>query len=473
MELRDYLRVLRHRWKVIAVCTFVALCFASAFTLTATPQYASSARMFVSTAPSDTAEAYQGGLFSAQRVTSYADLARSRELAETVIGKLDLRIDPSELEAKVSAEVVPETVILELTVEDQDPSEAQAIAQGYAEGLTDMIRELETPPGKTSSPIKATIVDAASRPQEPVSPQPARNLGLGLILGLLFGMGLAVLRDTLDNSVSSADDLTAVTDAPMLGAIAYDSGTRDQPLVTSLDSHAPRAESFRVLRTNIQFVDVDTDDKVFVVSSAVPEEGKTTTSVNLAITLAQAGHRTLLIEGDLRRPRAAEALGMDNAVGVTTVLLGRVPLDEAVQKHSGTDLHVLGSGAVPPNPAELLQSNAMSELLLSVRERYDMVIIDAPPLLPVTDAALLASQSDGAMLVVRHGKTTKDQVANSVDRLAQVDAKLVGVVLNMVPISKRRSGYGYGYGYGYSPDEGRSHKKRVPTQSRWPRRRLK
>lgn len=468
MELQEYLRILRERWVSICAVALLALVATAALTFSATPQYASSARLFVSTAQSGTAEAYQGGLFSAQRVTSYADLAGSRELAESVIADLRLPLTPGELSERVSAEVVPQTVILELTAVDPDPKLAQAIAQAYAERLADTVRELETPPGKAVPPIRATIVDAASEPGTPISPRSVRNLGLGLIIGLLLGVGLAVLRETLDTTVTSSEDFDTITEAPLLGAIAFDIATRSQPLITALDSHAPRVESFRVLRTNIQFVDVDRDDKVFVVTSALPEEGKTTTSVNLAITLAQAGHRTLLIEGDLRRPRAAEALGVDNAVGVTTVLVGKVTLDDAIQKQDATDLHVLGSGAIPPNPAELLQSNAMSELLTRVRERYDVVIVDAPPLLPVTDAALLATQSDGAMLVVRHGRTTKDQVAQSIERLRQVDAKLVGVVLNMVPTGRKRHGYGYayGYGYGYGPADSETTRSKSKSPSR-------
>lgn len=157
-----------------------------------------------------------------------------------------------------------------------------------------------------------------------------------------------------------------------------------------------------------------------------------------------------MIEGDLRRPRAAIRLGLDGAVGVTSVLVGKVTFDDALQSDDSTGLDFLASGPVPPNPAELLQSRAMHDLLEELRDTYEVVIIDAPPLLPVTDAALLATHADGVILVVRHGKVTREQVRLSADRLEQVDARLVGVVMNMVPIKGR--GYGYGYGYGYAPD---------------------
>ena len=458
MELRDYLRVVRRRWVIILATTVVVVAAVAAYTFAATPMYASTVRMFVTTQQSDNAsDTYLGGQFSQQRVTSYADNAKSRALAGRVIHDLNLDMTPDELADSVSARVVPETVNLELTVTNASPAMAQALAQAYAEGMVDLVQELETPAGEKAAPIKATIVDPATFPSSPVSPQPVRNLALAVLVGLLAGFGLAVLRDLLDTSVKSPEDLEFATSAPILGGISYDASTRQRPLVTSLEPNAPRVEAFRVLRTNLQFVEVDSDAKVFVVTSALPEEGKTTTSVNLAITLAQAGHRTLLVEGDLRRPKAASMLDLDNAVGVTTVLLGRVSLEDAIQQHVDSELHVLSSGAIPPNPAELLQSNAMTDLLKRLREEYDMVVIDAPPQLPVTDAALLAAQADGALLVVRHGKTTRDQVAQSINRLEQVDATPVGVVMNMVPTGRKRSGYGYGYGYGdgygYDPQE--------------------
>ncbi|MDP9821790.1 polysaccharide biosynthesis tyrosine autokinase [Nocardioides massiliensis] len=455
MELRDYLRIMRRRWKSI-VAVFV-LCVAAAALLTfqATPQYSSTARLFVSTMPSDTNEAYQGSLFASQRVTSYADLVNGRELTERVADRLGVADDENSLASQVTARAVPDTVILELSVTDPRPSQAQEIAQAYADELVDFVDELETPAGRDSAPIKVSIVDSASYNSSPVSPQPVRNLGLGVVLGLLLGFGLAVVRELLDTTVKTVDDIADSTEAPVMATIAFDSQATKRPLVTDLDSHAPRVEAFRVLRTNMQFVDVDGGNKIFVVSSSVPTEGKTTTAVNLALTLAAAGQKVLLVDGDLRRPRVADILGLEKAVGLTTVLLGRISINEAIQPDSHGGLDVLTSGAVPPNPSELLQSHAMRDVLTDLRAAYDIVIIDAPPLLPVTDAALLGSQSDGVLLVVRHGRTTRDQLGHAVERLENVDAKAIGVVMNMIPVRRGGSsyyGYGYGYGYGYAPD---------------------
>lgn len=452
MELNDYLRVLRRRWVLILVTALMGLAVSALVTLATTPLYSSTARLFVSTSQGDTNTAYQGGLFSAERVASYSKLVSGRKLAGMVKEDLGLDEPPEELAAQTSATVSPDTVILEISVTDPDPDRAQAIAQSYAEQLPVLVKDLETPEGKNAAPIKATIVDDANLPTAPTSPQPPRNLSLGLLLGLLLGFSLAVLRELLDTSLKSPDDIEQVTEAPLLGTIPFDSDTASHPLISDLSPMAPRAEAFRVLRTNMQFLDVDRTSNVFVISSATPTEGKTTTSVNLAVALAQAGGRTLLIEADLRRPKAATVLRVDSAVGLTTVLLGKIGLGEAIQDATN-GLHVLASGALPPNPAELLQSQAMARTLTQLRTQYDTIIIDAPPLLPVTDAALLAVHADGAVLVVRHGKTSSDQLHHAIERLEGVGASLLGVVLNMTPRGAKRYGYGYGYGYGYASDE--------------------
>ncbi len=338
--------------------------------------------------------------------------------------------------------------------------------------MVQQIADLETPPNSQQPLLKATVTQPATLSTSPVSPVPLRNLGLGVVLGLLLGLGLAVLRETLDTTVKSGEVAAEVAGAPVVGAIQFDPGTSERPLITSLDSHAPRNEAFRVLRTNMSFIDVDATDKVIAVSSSLPGEGKSTTAVNLAISLAQAGQRVLLVDGDLRRPQVATMLGLEPQVGLTTVLTGRIQIDDAVQGWEVDGLDVLTSGSLPPNPAELLQSATMHNLVREVRDLYDVVVIDSPPLLPVTDAALITSLADGAVLVVRHGKTNRDQVAGARSRLENVGGRMLGVVLNMTPSGGRggRYGYGYGYGYGYAPtgktpmdDEPRVNPKRERT----------
>ncbi|MCR4513029.1 polysaccharide biosynthesis tyrosine autokinase [Aeromicrobium sp. 50.2.37] len=455
MDLRDYLNILRHRWLLIASVTLGVVALAALATWRTTPQYASSTDLFISTSQaSDDNQAFQGSQFSLQRVKSYAEMVNQNEITRRVIQRLDLDETPAELSEQITATSQLDTVILTITVTDPSPERAQRIAETTADVFVGYVGELETPPGQDQATIKATVTNQATEPKSPVSPQPLRNLGLGLVLGLLLGAGLAVLRETLDTSVKTHRQLEELAEAPVIGAIPFDGGADGAPLISEIDTYSPRAEAFRVLRTNLQFIDPDANKKVFVLSSALPGEGKSTTACNLALALAEGGQKVALVEGDLRRPRVAQYLGLVDAVGLTTVLVGRIELSDAMQETQFPGLAVLSSGKTPPNPAELLQSRAMSSLIGQLREEYDVVLIDAPPLLPVTDAALIASVVDGAVLVVRHGKTSADQVRGAVERLEGVGAKPVAAVFNMTPTKTGRYGYGYGYGYGYAPQEG-------------------
>ena len=457
MELRDYLRIARRRWLLIAGVVAACVALAALITTQMTPIYASTARVFISTTPSgDSGEAYAGGMFAEQRVGSYADVLGGLQLSERVIQELDLDMSPAALSEKIEASVVPETVVLKVTVSDPDPQQAQRINAELVTQLRAFVSELETPPGKNNPLLKATVVDPPRLPSAPVSPQPLRNLALGLVLGLLLGLGLAVLRELLDNSVKAVRDVPALAEVPILAHLAFDPAVQKQPLISNLPSHAPRAEAYRILRTNFSFIDVDHASKAFVVTSALPGEGKSTIAINAAIAMAEAGQRVLLLDADLRRPQVETVLRLAGGVGLTTLLVGSASVDEVLQVHAESGLHVIAAGSVPPNPAELLQSRTMHEVLDDLRSRYDVIVIDAPPLLPVTDAAVLASITDGAVLVVRHGKTTRDQLTQAVARLESVESAPLGVILNMVPVKSGKrygyGGYGYGYGYGYGPD---------------------
>ncbi|MGI8415390.1 MAG: polysaccharide biosynthesis tyrosine autokinase [Nakamurella sp.] len=458
MELREYVRILRHQWLLIVACLLLGIAAAALVTVRTTPQYSSTARLFVTT-PTPTssdanASAYQGGLFSQQRVASYADLIKGTTIAQKVIDRLQLDETATALSQQITARAVPNTVILEVTVTDPSAARAHQLAQTLAEVFTAYVPQLEGASSPSSAPIKAVISDAAVLPTHPVSPRPVVNIGLGAVLGLLVGLGLATLREKLDTKIRTTDDLHRVTGAALLGIVHYDSGAASRPLVTDLESHSPRRESFRVLRTNLQFVDVDEQSKLFAVTSPLPGDGKSTTAINLSITLAQAGRHTLLLEADLRRPRVAEYLRLEPMVGLTTVLIGLAGIDDVIQPFGrAAGLDVITNGPIPPNPAELLQSTAMKMLLAELRTRYDVIIIDAPPILPVTDAALLASIADGAILVVHHGRTTRDQAVQARQRLESVEAKLLGTVMNFVP-SRGADRYGYGYEYGYAATMG-------------------
>jgi capsular exopolysaccharide synthesis family protein len=264
-------------------------------------------------------------------------------------------------------------------------------------------------------------------------------LALGLLAGLAVGGGVALARNAFDTSIKSPEQLREVAGSPNLGVIAFDAKVPKRPLTVHEDQQSPRAEAFRQLRTNLRFVEVDHPRKVVVVTSSMPNEGKTTTLANLAIALASAGSRVLVIEADLRRPKLADLLGLDRAVGLTSVLAGRLSPAQAVQHWAGGGVDVLASGPLPPNPSELLASQQMARLLVEFRSEYDTVLIDTPPLLPVTDAAAVAPATDGVILVCRFKATSREQVSEAIDALPFASAPLLGTVFTMVPATGPRA----------------------------------
>lgn len=444
MDFKQLFSVIRRRWFAILALTLVALAISGFLSWRATPMYESSARVFVTVNATEGVDPVTSGVLIQSRVESYAELATSTELLDDVIDDLDLADSPEQLADRVSADVSELTSIITLTVRDTDARQAQQITDWLSSAYAEYLTQVETPEDVDRAQIIATVTDAASYNASPVSPRTAINLAVAGIIGLLVGLGTAVARDLLDRTVSSQEHIGEVTDAPVLASVGFDKEISGSPLLTDLGSFAPRTEAFRLLRTNLQFLDLDAQPRCLVISSAIPGEGKTMTSVNLALALAQAGRRTLVIDADLRRPRVARQLGLDAAVGLTTVLVGQTDVQEAIQVHEPSGLHLLASGAKPPNPTEILQSKVTQDLVKRLAGEYDMVIIDAPPLLPVADASVLATFADGVILVVKHGKTTRDQVSEAIGRLTQVGGKLSGVVVNMIP---RRSTGSYYYYY--------------------------
>lgn len=455
MDLRDYIKVLLRRRRLVGLLLLLGIGASVALTLLATPVYRAETQVFVSlrdTGSGTTSNAYQGNLFSQERVKSYAKIADSPAVTSAVVEKLKLPVTPNELARSITASVPTDTVLVDITVSDPSAARARDVANAAAAQFAVVVSNLERPAAGERSPVSVTVVRPADLPGSPVSPRPLLNIALGLLLGLAAGLGAAVLLETLDTSVKSGDDLQKLTGSSALGIIGYDPQAQRNPLVSHQDARSARGESFRTLRTNLRFVDVDHPPHLVVVTSSVAGEGKSTTACNLAVTLSSAGVRVALVEADLRRPRVAEYMGLEGAVGLTDVLIGRVQLDDVLQRWGDSTLLVLASGPLPPNPSELLGSEQMAETLTALREHVDVVLIDAPPLLPVTDAAVLVSHCDGAILIVRQGKTRREQVSRALEALQSVGARMLGTVLNMAPTSGPNS-YGYGYGYGYQSDD--------------------
>ncbi len=302
----------------------------------------------------------------------------------------------------------------------------------------------------------AQLVTPAVAPTEPVRPTPLRNGVVALAVGLILGIGLAFLFEYLDDTVKGKDDVERA--APGLALLGFIPAIRewkdkDRPMVvTASDPTSPAAEAYRSVRTSIQFLGLDHSLDVLQITSPAQSEGKTTTLANLAVALATTGKRVVVLDCDLRRPRVHEFFGLDNEVGFTDVLVGDVALSAAVQTvPDQTGLFVVASGPLPPNPAELLSSRRTADVLTALRATADIVLVDSPPVLPVTDAAVLSRLVDGVLVVAAAGATTLDNLSRAIETLGQVEAPVVGSVLNSVRRRKAYDSYQYHYSYGYQP----------------------
>lgn len=466
LDLHGFLKALARRWPTVVVCLVLAIGAAFAATALSTRVYEARTQLFVATRSGEgTTELNQGQSFSQARVQSYAAIVTTRQVTEPVVKELGLRTTPEELASRITARAPLNTVLIDITVEDTAPKRAARIANAVAERFSAVVERLETPKNTVddqrpdsrtddnsapASPVSLGITQEAVPPTAPVSPRPLFNLAAGVIGGLVLGAGLVVLRETLDTTFKTSEALGEYTALPALGAIPYDRNAPKQPLV-STDGRGKRAEAFRKLRTNLQFSQVDDPPRIIVVTSSVPGEGKTNTAVNLALSLAEAGMSTCLVDADLRRPCVAGPFGLVQDAGLTTVLIGQARIEDVTQR-TGGQLSVLASGPVPPNPTELLASARMKEVLGELANTYDVVIVDTAPLLPVADTLGLASLAQGALLVVRAAKTSRDQVRAAKESLERVGVRVLGTVFSMAPVLKGGR-YGYGaYGqYGELP----------------------
>ena len=317
----------------------------------------------------------------------------------------------------------------------------------------------------------AQIVTRAATPTEPIRPRPVRNGLIGLGVGLMFGVALAFVFEHLDDSIKTKDDFERVTrDVPVLGIIPLVGSFKkgEAYTVAKADPNSAAAEAYRTLRTSIQFVGVNRALRTLQITSPSASEGKSTTAANLAVTLARAGRRVIVASCDLRRPRVHDFFGMSNSTGFTSVLLGEAPLNAAIKPVPGEErLQMLAAGPLPPNPSELLSSRRTGEVFGILREHADIVIVDCPPVLPVTDAAVLSSRVDATLLVITMGSTTRKQLSRALEILHQVDAPIIGAVLNG---ASTETAYGYAdYYYRYERSvngNGNGSKKRPKSVSK-------
>jgi receptor protein-tyrosine kinase len=467
VDLIGYLRLLRRRWWIISLAILVSV-GASVFATTLQhKRYETSARLLVSGSSSLSAvdeitrrqlAQQRAVLFSQIATTTPVIIAAERAADGTGISPLVETANPS-----IGASASGNDPFLTITVSADSPQAAQSIANQFVNVLPPELAKLDQLP----SAIKAllTVVNAAGLPSTPSSPKPERNILIGLALGIVLGIAAALIRETLDTTLRDSEEVRRLTAATILGVIPREFD--DERLPAATRPHSRRSEAYRQVRTNIEFAADDQQaPRSFVVTSAGQGEGKSTTVGNLALLISRAGKRVAVVDADLRKPTLASLFNATSDYGLSDVLTGRRSLDSVLQSISGEQIVVLASGPNVSRPSELLSSAAMEHVLETLIAEYDLVIVDSPPVLAITDALLVGKHTDGMLLVTRMRRTTRSGLRRSLEAVDRVHARLLGIVVNAaIEAEDKRYGYTKGYGKGYLSDAEGTDAELHPTAS--------
>ncbi len=477
ISLRHYLDVVRRRkWIVLAVMA-AAVGAAVLLSVLQEPTYRATTKIVVgqgnSLFPPGEAGAVQP--FTA----TMGDLVKSNVVARNVIENLDLAGEtPESLLARVAVSVNPETAVVKVSVEDGDKQRAVSIAQGIGLVFSQLVKErFGTPPAEPGSevtqlPLTATIFDAAHADPQPVSPRPRRNVAVAAVLGLLLGILAGFLREHFDRMLRTRETVEQSFGVPVIGQIPFQRKDKDKQRTVFWDTFGETAEAFRALRANLQYLAVKRPLKTILVTSASPHQGKTTVAANLAVAIARSGATTVVLEGDLRRPRLDETFGAPGeGAGLTSVLVGAAELEDVVvdipvptsdngSSEMAGHVALIPSGPLPPNPSELLSSFQMRDVLEQLSRMYDHVLIDSPPLLVVADALELARMVDGVVLVARRNRVSTDEAQELRALVERLDIHLTGAVFTDVAAA---GAYGYGP---YADGKGRRPELVAPAKER-------
>lgn len=402
-----------------------------------TPQYETFTTMMVGK-PVDYKSSNQGieyndVLLNQKLVHTYGELVKSRIVSDKVIENLNLQIPYDQFQGKIDVSLVNDTEIIKVVARDADNELAADIANEVSDEFMETVK-------MKMKVENVQIIDRARIPQDPVSPRKFLNMAIGAVLGFMVGVFLTFLLEYLDNTFKTPDDIKNNLDLPVLGSIP-EIKSRGRETIVSKNPKSPISEAFRTMRTNIQFTSIDKELKSLAITSSVQEEGKSTIVSNLAISIAQEGKKVIIVDGDLRKPKVHKRFTLPNSSGLTNVLAGSNTLEDVVYNPSNIEgLSVITSGPIPPNPSELLSSKSMKKLLKDLKDKYDMVIIDTPPVGLVTDSAVVSTLVDGTLLVIEAGRPEIGQVQHAKELLDKVDANIIGTVLNKLSLKEGKYG---------------------------------
>ncbi len=473
MTLLDGVRIARRFWMTIAFCILITVGLAAAYAVQVPRLYTASAQAYVrvGSGAGSVAETSVGNNVASTKAQAYAPLTTSGLVAERVVEDLDLSLTPAAVQGTISYTVdPPDSPRIQVFVTSESPQLARDIANAVVGATADVASFVESGTEQGEGTVQLVPVTNAVAPGTPSSPNVPRILLIGLGAGLVLAYLVVMVRMRLDTRIRRPEDITDVTDIGLMGTIPRSRDLRQRLHSEDLLRGAV-GESLRHLRTNLMFADPDHPPRSVAVTSPMPGEGKSTVSALLARALAMRGEPVVLVDGDLRRPMVATLFDIANGVGLTQVLSGAVPLDEAVADTDTVGLKVLPAGRIPHNPSEVLGSARMRDLLTELAKDH-IVVVDAPPALPVTDAMILAQRVDGLLVVTHMGSSRKESLRRVLLLAANVNARVFGVVLNGIPQGRAAGVYGYEtYGY-YHTDKGGHRRRRrgakAPEQSAEP-----
>lgn len=446
MTILDFLRMLRANLKLLLAGLIIGALLGFGYSLFQPRIYSSTSTGYVTVGESaGVGDVISGSSAAKDKASAYLALVKSSRVAEEIINlNPDLGLTPAQVSGALSASLENNSALIAVSAQADSPERAQALANSSLEAVAKVVNDLEG-----SSTVRVIPLEDAPLSTSPISPNTKKLAAIGSVAGLGLVFAAIFLRRAVDTKLRTRNDATQATEAGVLGVLPESEELTEEKILLAKTDHVSQ-EAIRQMRTNLRFVNIDNPPKSFVVTSAEPGEGKSTVSTSIARALADANQPVILIDADLRRPTIAKKFKLDSKVGLTQVLAGQVELAEAVRQFEDTQLFILPAGRIPPNPAELLGSDKMRQLIKELAQEFT-VVLDAPPVLPVTDAALLSTAVDGVVMVGSIGKTNKEHLAEATTSLKKVNARILGVVINRAP----RTGLGNSYyGFAYSSNAG-------------------
>lgn len=442
MTILDFLRMLRANLKLLLIGLLVGALLGFGYSLLQPRVYASSSTGYVTVGEgSGIDDVISGSAAAKEKANAYLSLIKSSAVADEIIAaNPELNLTRGEIQGNLNANVDTNSALINVSATASSPEAAQALANSSLEAVAKVVNDFEG-----SSSVRVIPLEDATLNPSPISPDTAKLILIGAGLGFALVLAAVMLRRTVDTKLRTRDDATKAADAGVLGVLPVSEELSEENILHAKNDHISQ-EAIRQMRTNLRFVNVDNPPRSIIVTSAEPGEGKSTVSTSLARALADAGQPTVIIDADLRRPTIAKKFKVDSKVGLTQVLAGQVELADAVREFEDTQLFILPAGRIPPNPSELLGSDKMRQLIHELSQEFT-VVIDVPPVLPVTDAALLSTAVDGVVLVGAVGKTRKENLAEAAKNLRAVQASILGLVINRAPRTGLSNSY---YGFAYS-----------------------